>query len=761
MTSAQLDELLAMAGVSTSGVAVTASTAMQVATVYACVRLLADSIAQLPVKLYRRGKGGEKESLSVDPLAAILVHAPNGWMTSFEFRELMMTYLCLRGNFYAYIGRDNRGSVTELLPMPTGTVTVRRNGWMPIYDITLDGKRHTVPAENIFHVRGVSLDGVIGLSPIACQRNAIGLTVAAENHGSRTFRNGARPGGVLIHPGKLSDEALKHLRASWDRTHGGENSGGTAILEEGMSYSPVAMTNEDAQYLEARGFQRTEICSIFRVPPHMIGDLTKSSFSNITQQSLEFVKYTILPWSKRIEAAIHRDLLTDRQRQQGVFVELLVDGLERADIKTRYEAYVHGIANGWMSPNEVRAKENMNPREGGDVYLMPLNMTDGTNPPQAAPVKGIVGPCACGREHKAAADEEFEEQDGEVVFSDEAAWLNAIVDELRPRLDGLLTTMVTRECAMVKAALAEHYLKSMQVDFLIALEAIYAEIAKDLRRGLYPLLRGYANLIGTEAARVVGGGQRMLSEDLNQSVRRYVEIYAEQHTELSVNQLQALVRELREDQVVAVIERRLAEWAATRSGKASMEEAVRFTNQIAREQWASLGVKKLRWVAQGSKSCPFCRKMNGKIVGIEEAFLSSGDVLYANDGKNWMAMKKKVRTPPIHRGCVCAIIPELHTESFDIANEGGKNSGYLNAVRAMGVNQLQKNMDSIEKNLLEHTKKRTAPEKIFPEWGNLSDERKDKLVNIYWPREIRLFAEQLHITRMVYSGLIPGKGGIL
>jgi HK97 family phage portal protein len=377
---------------STAGVSVSPDNAMRVATVYACIRILADSIAQLPVKVYRKNPTGNKETLQGDPLTATLAHAPNSWMTSFEFRELMMTCLCLRGNFYAYINRNAKDDITELLPIMPGAVSLQRNGWKIVYDINLNDTIQRVGQDKIFHVRGLSLNGYEGISPISYQRNAIGLAMATENHGARTFKNGARPGGVLTHPGKLSEDALKNLRESWTATHGGENAGGTAIIEEGMTYANVAMTNEDAQYLDSRSFQRTEICSIFRVPPHMIGDLTKSSFSNITQQSLEFVKYTVLPWSRRIEAAISRDLLSDVQRKQGVYVELLVDGLERADIKTRYEAYKEGIINGWISPNEVRSLENMNPREGGDVYMMPLNMTDSskkTEPKKEEPQQDI------------------------------------------------------------------------------------------------------------------------------------------------------------------------------------------------------------------------------------------------------------------------------------------------------------------------------------------------------------------------------------
>ena len=374
MTSADLVEALGLSSFSSSGQMVTVDRAMQVATVYACVRILAESIAQLPAKIYKRNNENGNDILSNGPLWQ-LVQFPNSWQNSFEFFEYAMLCLCLRGNFFA-VKNVRRGEVIELLPLRPDAVSVQRENWELFYTYTdATGRSQTVGSDAILHIRGFSLDGIIGLSPIAYMRNSIGLAMSTEAHGARVFKNGGRPGGVLTHPGKLSDEALRHLEMSWSAAHGGENSGGTAILEEGLTYAPIAMTNEDAQYLEARQFQRTEICSIFRIPPHMIGDLTKSSFSNITQQSLEFVKYSVLPWCKRIETAIWRSLLTEKQRADGVYIEFLLDGLERADIKTRYESYQIAINSGILSSNECRKLENRNPREGGDDYLQPLNMT--------------------------------------------------------------------------------------------------------------------------------------------------------------------------------------------------------------------------------------------------------------------------------------------------------------------------------------------------------------------------------------------------
>ena len=359
-----------------SGEYVSPETALRCSAVYSCVGILAESIAQLPLKLYRRTAGG-KEEVEEYPLRRILGWKPNEWQTSFEFREMAMQHLCLRGNFYAYKVTDSRDEVRELLPLHPDQVTVeQRPDWSLAYRITFnDGRQETVDKSRIFHVRYRTLDGVRGISPILYHRDTVGLALTTLKHGSRVFRNGALPTGILQHPGKLSKESLERLRESWEASYGGANSGKTAILEEGMTFTGLTMSNEDMQYLETRAFQVEDIARIYRVPLHMIQSVEKSTSwgSGIENMSLGFVQFTLLPWIRRLESAIWRDLIPDREKES-VFPEFLVDGLLRGDIKSRYTAYQLAIQSGIMSPNEVRAKENLNPRPGGDDYMSPLNM---------------------------------------------------------------------------------------------------------------------------------------------------------------------------------------------------------------------------------------------------------------------------------------------------------------------------------------------------------------------------------------------------
>lgn len=362
--------------VSTAGIRVNEETALRVTAVYACVRVIAETVASLPLPLYRRLERG-KEKVTAHPLYSILHDMPNPEMTSFTFREVLMTHLLLWGNAYAQIVRDKRGQVLELWPLsPSGMELVRDDkARQLVYRYTEGMKTIEYKPEQIFHIPGLSFDGVKGLSPIAVTREAIGLAMATEEFGSRFFGNGARPGGILEHPGVVKDP--EKLRKSWEEVYKGvHNSHKIAVLEEGMKYHEIGIPPEDAQFLETRKFQLNEICRIFRVPPHLVGDLERATFSNIEHQSIDFVMHTIRPWLVRWEQAIVKALLLPEERKL-YFPRFNVDGLLRGDFKTRMEGYAIGRQNGWYSANDIRELEDMNPipeEAGGDLYLVNGNM---------------------------------------------------------------------------------------------------------------------------------------------------------------------------------------------------------------------------------------------------------------------------------------------------------------------------------------------------------------------------------------------------
>ncbi len=371
-------------GGSTSGKAVTERSAMQMTAVYSCVRILAEAVAGLPLHVYKYTDSGGKEKALDHPLYRLLHDEPNPEMSSFVFRETLMTHLLLWGNAYAQVIRNGKNEVVALYPLMPNKMTVERDSNGQLYysyyrgsDEAIRDTQNTVILRptDVLHIPGLGFDGLVGYSPIAMAKNAIGMAIACEEYGAKFFANGAAPSGVLEHPGTIKDPS--RVREAWQSQFGGSsNSGKVAVLEEGMKYTPISISPEQAQFLETRKFQINEIARIFRVPPHMVGDLEKSSFSNIEQQSLEFVKYTLDPWVIRWEQSLMRTLLSLDEKAQ-YFVKFNLEGLLRGDYQSRMNGYAIGRQNGWMSANDIRELENLDripAEDGGDLYLVNGNM---------------------------------------------------------------------------------------------------------------------------------------------------------------------------------------------------------------------------------------------------------------------------------------------------------------------------------------------------------------------------------------------------
>ena len=373
-------------GRTTSGKPVNERTAMQTTAVYACVRILAEAVASLPLHVYEYQDDGGKKLVHDHPLYYLLHDEPNPEMTSFVFRETLMSHLLIWGNAYAQIIRDGAGRVLGLYPLLPDKMEVQRDDKGNIYYVYSRNSDENpmfkeygnikLKAEDVLHIPGLGFDGLIGYSPIAMAKNAVGMTLACEEYGASFFANGANPGGVLEHPGVLKDPSK--VRESWNSVYRGvSNAHKIAVLEEGMKYQQIGIPPEEAQFLETRKFQINEIARLYRIPPHMVGDLDKSSFSNIEQQSLEFVKYTLDPWVIRWEQSLQRSLLLPGEKGK-YFIKLNVDGLLRGDYQSRMNGYAVGRQNGWFSANDIREMENMNPisdEEGGNLYLINGAMT--------------------------------------------------------------------------------------------------------------------------------------------------------------------------------------------------------------------------------------------------------------------------------------------------------------------------------------------------------------------------------------------------
>jgi HK97 family phage portal protein len=363
-------------GKSAANQEVTPEIALSVSAVLASFTIVMEDISSLPMILYERS-GREKNRAYQNNYYQLMHDQPNPEHGSMIFRELMLGHLLAWGNFYGQLIVNSAGDVIQIWPLRPDRMIVQRIKGERIYlYYSTTGKQRVFYPDEILHVPAFGFDGLIGYSRISLARNAIGLSMAAEKYGSKFFANDARPGIYLKHPGVLGDKAYERIKNDWNSEHQGVDlSHQTAILEEGMDIGTIGIPPEDAQFLETRKFQVSEIARIFRVPPHLIGDVEKSTSwgSGIDSQEQGYISHTLRPWMVRIEQTLNTQLLLPSERKT-LFYEHLIDGLLRGDLIARYGAYVQAINNGIMNANEARERENMNPYDGGDVYRYQLNL---------------------------------------------------------------------------------------------------------------------------------------------------------------------------------------------------------------------------------------------------------------------------------------------------------------------------------------------------------------------------------------------------
>lgn len=550
-------------GTSATGRSVTSTTALYASAVFACVRVLAETVGQLPLHVYRRLDGGGKERSADHWLYQIVRFSPNPEMTAAEFWETMMGHLVLRGNAYAEIVWNNAGKVSELWPLHPDKVAVKRIGTALVYEVTpTTGAVVPLPAEKVLHLRGLGSNGLAGYSPITLAREAIGLSLAAEEYGARFFGNSANPSGVLQAPKTLSDSAYERLKKSWSAQHEGLGKAHrVAILEEGLTWQQIGIAPDDAQFLETRKFQRAEIASIFRVPPHMIADLDRATFSNIEHQSLEFMTHSIMPYLSKVEQRVNLSLLMLDRRY---FVEFLVAGILRGDQKSRYDAYAVGRQWGWLSANDVRELENQNPLPGdqGDQYMVPLNMVPAgqLDEPDPAP----AGP------PPAAGDQDTRSAKTRVRIL--RAWARVMADGIERLLKREEADVVRKAGKLLDAgdtAGAERWL----VDYYAGPHRAYCE------RVLWPIVAGYADDL---AADIVGEGAE-LPDGLDARSRELAGEMTARHCEESSAALCIAAKD-------GTIADRFTEWRDTRPGAEADRELTDIGRAVADFVAAAQGV---------------------------------------------------------------------------------------------------------------------------------------------------------------------------
>lgn len=379
-TPEKLAQALGAGYESSSGQRVTTTSALQQLVVFNCVRVLSESIGMLPCRLFKQTDKVRLPAAS-HRLYPLLSMAPNGYMTAQEFWEMLVACLCLRGNFYAY-KVEALGNVVELLPLNPDIVQPKlKDDWTVEYKVNFKSGEQTLTQKEIWHVRLFTLDGLNGLNPIAYARQALGLGQAMDAHAAKLFTNGAVTSGVLRTEQQLTDEAFGRLKTEFQGEHMGvANAYKPMILEMGLDWKPISLNAQDTQFIESKKLTESQICGLFRVPPHLVASMEKMTLNNIEHMGMSFVNYSLVPIMTRIEHRIQVGLLNEKDRLTH-YAKFNAGALMRGDLKGRYESYGKGIQWGILSPNDCRELEDENPREGGDIYLTPMNMT--TNPEAA------------------------------------------------------------------------------------------------------------------------------------------------------------------------------------------------------------------------------------------------------------------------------------------------------------------------------------------------------------------------------------------
>lgn len=617
--------------------------ALRSGAVFACAKILSESIGSLPLILYQRLDRGKKRATQ-HSLYNLLHDLPNPELTSIEQREILQGHLSLWGNAYAEIVYNGAGRVAEIWPLrPDRTAATRYRGQL-IYVVEIgqdndrEPERHVLPGNRVMHLRSFGYNGVHGFSPISLARQAIGLSLATEEYGARFFGNGAKPPAVIEHPGVLEKRAQERLRDTWQAAHGGlSNAHRVAVLEEGMTLREIGIPPEDAQFLETRKFQVAEIARVFRIPPHMLADLERATFSNIEHLGLEFVTHTLRPWLVRWEQAIKRDLLTPTERRT-FFAEHLVDGLLRGDIKSRYEAYTQGRQNGWLSANDIRELENQNPVEGGDIYLVPLNMVPANSVTDAPASES-------GRQARGLLPESRAKQVGASRRRLANTWQRVLSDTM--------TRVIRRESSDIKRAARKYFNSRTASEFKLWLIEFYDDLKPYIVKQFLPVLISYSEQIGASVEQEVGSDPG----DMRAFIDSYVDSLAARHVGAQLGELQDMLESSLDEgeDPIEAIDARMEHWEDIKPDFIGQRESIQALGALTVAMYSRVGVRKKQWVASGD-SCPYCRDLDGKTVGVEEYFLDQDSEFQPEGAERPLKRTHDIGHAPAHDGCDCTIV---------------------------------------------------------------------------------------------------------
>ena len=666
-----------------SGVHVSEQSALKYLTVFSCVSLIAGDLARLPLNLYKRREDGGKDLVTDTDLYDLLHNAPNRETTSFNWREASQGHCLLWGNSYSYVERENiSGKIKAIWQITNpGEVKVERaanNELVYVYP-DRNGNKVTRTRDQIFHVPGYGYNGLVGMSMISLAREAIGLGLATEEFGGKYFGQGTHPAGVLEMDGTLGGDGKGEFVKAIQKGYAGlGNTHKVMLLENGMKYKPMTVPLNDAQFLETRSFQKTEICGMYHVPPHKIAQHGQNSnYNNLEQENASYVDSCLMHWIVRWESNISMQLLTAEERKAGFFFEFLVQGLLRGDSAARADYYNKIFQVGGITPNEIRSKENMNPVEGGDDNFVMLNMIPldkaGEMPVEPEPPK---------------EPDQLEEikswvRDAENRSSEKhIKSLTALKTSHTRLLLKAAEDVLSKETAAILRAAKKHLTQRTVDGFENFLESFYKDHESYVRNKFDPVLRVYGEAIFKESSRIMSA-DAVLSPSLEKFMYDYFEKFAFDHCRKGQAELISILEKATDKDALAIVTKRVDEWYEKSPKKIARDQSARMLGAMSRETWSNLGATKLRWTTIG-KNCPFCDQLDGTVVGIDREFIKAGSVLYIDTktgGSSWYdpdtgkysgdinddnkekhnvtAMKfygTKMH-PPIHQGCDCRILP--------------------------------------------------------------------------------------------------------
>lgn len=653
-----------------AGQKITCENSLQITTVYKCVNKISKTLASLPYNVYQYLPGGGKEKAPDHHLQSVIHTRANRLMTAMDFRRAMQGSYLLWGNAYAQIIRNGLGQIIELWPFMPDRMKVEIIKNRMVYEYTYkNGSTKIFQEKDVWHLRDFSIDGLVGLSKISQERECLGLAKATERFGSKFFGNTAKATGLLRHPNKLSDSARDNLKKSVKEQISGENILGMFVIEEGMEWQQISIPPDDAQFLETRKYQDVDICGIFDISPTKVWILDRATYSNIEHLSIEFVTDTLLSDIIYWEQKADYELLPEGDRGK-YFTKHVLDGLLRGDTTARGEFYSKMFNNASLSPNDIRELEDKNPYKGGEKYYVPLNMIpvesagkaniiqekqpDGTERIYYNPQKNIFNELLKDKDVREGYDE-FKKS---VITPTQTRSIQGRkrLAEVNKRLfEDAVSRIVGMENIAITRAVKKYIIHGMTNDFMEWLNDYYARMPESIEKNMLSIFMAYADAVQIEANQEIGNEPGMTPE-YERFVADYEGVYAFNYINSSKNQIGKIVREAKADEDVSgLIIARIDEWREKRPVKEASRQVVESSSAFSKAIYLAAGVMSLKWVAAGSKPCPYCLEMNGRIVGIHSNFVGKGEQLNPEGGTGPMLSYENKSHPPLHGGCECII----------------------------------------------------------------------------------------------------------